>query len=263
MQKNSGWLDYQKLKLISAKMQHNYGNISVLGTHHWSLFPAVSTVYQALVAQTERNLENKWARFRKKSGSISLCVQYVCTMHMYTCIILKVQGQFSFPVCSAFWKQEGHWCYCSRYDADCTFTQCASRNPARKNKAKCPGTVEKTPAEGSAKAPLRLRRYLICRHSAGIVAALGALSTSMMHIPSFYPSLCPMLFNFKVIAFPCVATKAFFSSSPPYAAFLIAHSSPKHQWKPLSGMQKRILITDISRSCNTAQSLSLRSPQAQ
>lgn len=59
MQKNSGWLDYQKLKLISAKTQHNYGNISVLGTHHWSLFPAVSTVYQALVAQTERNLENE------------------------------------------------------------------------------------------------------------------------------------------------------------------------------------------------------------
>lgn len=92
--------------------------------------------------------------------------------------------------------------------------QCVPTNPAHKNKAKCPGTAETTPAEGSAKAPLRLRRYLICRHSAGIVAALGALSTSMMHISSFYPSLCPMLFNFKVIAFPCVATKAFFLLPP-------------------------------------------------
>lgn len=154
----------------------------------------------------------------EKSRSISLCVQYVCTIHMYTCIILKVQGQLSFPVCSLHFGNK------KVIDAAAVdimmqivlpcHAQCASRNPAHKNKAKCPGTVETTPAEGSAKAPLRLRRYLICRHSAGIVAALGALSTSMMHISSFYPSLCPMLFNFKVIAFPCVATKAFFLLLP-------------------------------------------------
>lgn len=34
LQKNLGWLDYQQLKLITAKTQHNYGNILELGTHH-------------------------------------------------------------------------------------------------------------------------------------------------------------------------------------------------------------------------------------
>lgn len=131
--------------------------------------------------------------------------------------------------------------------------------------SKCPGTAKTTAAEGSATHPNPPSHPQIVSLSdmpsfSCIVAALGALSASMMHISSFYPSLCPMLFHFKVIVFPCVATKPFFFS-PPHAAFSIACSSPKHQSKPLSGMQKRILITDIWRSRNTAKSPSLRSPR--
>lgn len=135
-----------------------------------------------------------------------VCVQYLCTIHAYTWL------RFSFPTEMRFGE---------KIDAavdirmQIQFPSHARRvptNPAHKNKAECPGTALMTPAEGSAKPPLRLRRYLICRCSAGIVAALEALSTSMIHISSFYPSLCPMLFNFKVIAFPCGATKEFFYS---------------------------------------------------
>lgn len=101
--------------------------------------------------------------------------------------------------------------------------QCVSRNPAHKNKNKktmvslpnAPGAAETTLAEGSANPPPQPPKIVPLSDTPSfscIVAALGALSTSMMRVSSFYPSLCPMLFHFKVIVFPCVATKPFFFS---------------------------------------------------
>lgn len=107
--------------------------------------------------------------------------------------------------------------------------------------------------------PPRLCRYLIRCHSA---ALWQHWELSAPQWCAFLPFILPCVTCFFISKLSC--SRAWLQSlfsSPPYAAFSIAYSSPKHQSKPLSEMQKRILITDIWRSRNTAKSLSLRSPQ--
>lgn len=75
----------------------------------------------------------------------------------------------------------------------------------------------------------------------------------------FLLSFCVPCFLISKLSCSCVRLQSLVSS-PPYAAFSIAYSSPKHQSKPLSRMQKGLLVTDILRSCGTVDLLSLRSP---
>lgn len=70
--------------------------------------------------------------------------------------------------------------------------------------AKASGQLRQPWRRGSAKAG-RSAGNLICCQSAGAVAALRALTISMMCLSSFYPSLCPRLFNSTLILFLSIA----------------------------------------------------------
>lgn len=102
----------------------------------------------------------------------------------------------------------------------------------------------------SARAP-RFGCYLICCHSAGSVAALRALTTTMMRLSSLYPSLSSALFFVLQLSCSCLLLwkRAFFISRPPPTTTtpIVHHVSYKRPSKSLSATQIFSLLVSSER----------------